>query len=277
MLVSGCGRSNTQGPSPSVADAPSSNRSAVLAETTGSEPTHPVEKQQAPSKKADFRFTTAVLMKAFETDKSAAMKKYNNSVVEVEGILDDPHGGNLPEHPMVGYKTEKPGQILICELTRAYGQKTNDLTVGQKIRLNGILVADNFPTVYVMECEIIEAGPNPAIPVTAAELARAYSDDEASAGKRFGDKQLIVEGVVTGVLTGEEFPNPVVLLEGAAGKSGKKLVVYSEAHHNHNKEFLNLKKGQKVKVKGHRGTVLVGKGWIGDEDGVGIASGVIVK
>jgi hypothetical protein len=234
------------------------------------------EAQLPPTGKPDFVVTPDELMKQFAKDKTAAGKKYNEKLVEINGVLDDPHLGDPASNPYVSFKTEVG--TLACFLDVADGARTNNWTVGQRIKLKGIINGEiGYPSVMVHDCEILEIGPEPALLVTAADLAKAYIEDPTAAEKRFSGKQLLVEGVVKRVILKgvDPYPNPLVILEGAIGKDGKSLCVWSDSHYARTKDFEKLQKGQKIKVKGNCGTVW-GKKLIG-EDGIIVSRVVIVK
>jgi hypothetical protein len=152
------------------------------------------------------------------------------------------------------------------------------LPVGQTIKLKGTLNTEQYPPIlYLLDCKILTTGPDPAIPITAANLAKAYADDDAEAKKRFEGKQLLVQGVVKDVILKgtDKLPNPVVILEGAAGKTGKTLCVWSDSHYARREDFEKLKKGQQVTIKGTCFSVS-GKDLIGEE-GVLVSRVVIVR
>jgi tRNA_anti-like len=229
----------------------------------------------APSKKADFVVTAEDLMREFKNDQQAATKKYKDRVVEIAGTLDDPHLGDPSSNPYVTFVTNHQG-VLGCFLPAADGPRTNNLTVGQKLKVKGVLRYVGSTTVSVGDCEILEIGPDPALAVTAAELAKAYADDVVTAEKRFKGRQLLVQGVVKEVILkgNDKVPNPVVILEGTRGKEGKALCVWSDAHYARGRDFEKLRKGQTIKVKGKCGGIY-GRHWIGEE-GVLVSRVVIV-
>jgi predicted Zn finger-like uncharacterized protein len=211
----------------------------------------PKEPQDAPPA---FTLTTEQLGNAFKADKEAAKKKYDKQILAVEGVVygaaySDPDG-----HPRLDLDCSVPDTTLLmaCHMAPASRPKVRGLTEGQKVKVKGLCYTQQAPPhLYLMECQILEAGPNPAIEISAVDLAKEFAADKEAAGKKYTEKQLVVEGVVVEVLpkTDKE-PYPQLILEGANNKEGKPIRIRAGPHIEHHQEFSNTKKGDKVKIKG---------------------------
>jgi hypothetical protein len=104
--------------------------STVLESSEGPSPITAPNNQRLLSKPVDFSTTVEAIMKEFSTDKDTAIKKYNGKVVEVEGVLADPHLGDPSDQPYVRFQTDPSPPVLTCFLNRVDGQRTYSLTVG---------------------------------------------------------------------------------------------------------------------------------------------------
>jgi hypothetical protein len=272
-LASGCPRkddpSSSQRSSASQSSQSKEPNSSSTSDSTSGEP-----------KKVDFSLNLEDLFKEFEADREAAAKKYGGKIMEIEGVVEDPHLGHPSNDPYMAFWDSKQQANLFCFVTKSDGPRTYQLTKGQKLKVRGELNTEQYkgsshPSLYLMQSQIVEAGPDPAMPISAADLAKAYAQDETTAGERFKDKQLLIDGVVKDVTkVGADKNMSAIVLEGSTSNGGKSLCVWATANFYREKDFESIRKGQKVKLKGPCKYV-DGKNQIG-EDGVFIAGAVLV-
>jgi hypothetical protein len=101
--------------------------------------------------------------------------------------------------------------------------------------------------VLVWAGELAEVGPDPAMAVTASQLAQDYAKDAKAADQKYKGKYLIVEGTIAEVTANK--PDALlrrnIILEG-----DKPLVIDASLPTADPRPVAKLAKGQKVKVKG---------------------------
>ena len=143
--------------------------------------------------KPDVTITPAQWRAEFKKDAAAARAKYKGKVIEMSGTVDsarpDPYG-------LCGYinlEVANDFEGVRCVLTDKTPWKK--VSPGSKVKVRGmssdVIAGDLKP------CEIIEAGPNPGVVVTAPELARQFAADRRAANQKYDDKWAYVKGEVT--------------------------------------------------------------------------------
>jgi hypothetical protein len=206
------------------------------------------------SAKADFTLTSEQLAKEFETDKEAALKKYKDKWVEVEGPMENvmvlPSGDvNIR---LVGFQAN-PDKFDFHSVRgippETERERLKGLTKGQKVKLKGKVERDLGGFIDLVPCEIVSVGPDPAIAVTADQLTEAYAKDAKDADAKYKDKWLLIEGVVSELKAGTSGADSVIL-EGAGKKDGKPIRISAAYPADRKNDFTALKKGDKIKVKG---------------------------
>jgi hypothetical protein len=221
LLASGCGKTDQ----PAAPGAAESSGSATN-DTSG---------------KADFSLDVAQWHTEFTNDPSAAVDKYKGKVVEVSG--------------MVEFVSEDPAEQVGCVYLKVDGPPLQDrcattdkkpwlkVSPGSKVKLRGKVPEFGLPCDLV-GAEIVEAGPDPAVVISAQQLAKEYATDSKSATAKLDDKWAHVEGEVVEKTTSNDW---AVLLK----LKGDKEVVVSCCFGDRNKRPLEpVKVGTKVKVFG---------------------------
>ncbi len=202
-----------------------------------------------------FTLTSEQLAREYHTDRAAAEGKYKDRWLIVEGTLEDfdlfSSGGVLAR---VGKSAGGPG--IRCEFVPKATARLTDLTKGQKLKCKGRCVGGGGDFVDLVECELLEVGPDPAIAVSAVRLTRDYAGDDKAADGRYREKVLVVEGTVFGRKDAEQ--SVEVVLEGFDEKALFPVRVVANAA-GRKEEFAGLKKGDKVKIKGECGGSFLGE------------------
>jgi hypothetical protein len=193
------------------------------------------------SNNADYSLDVAQWHAEFSKDPTAAVEKYKGKVIDVSGTVE--------------YVSEDPIQQVGCVFLKVDGPPLQDrcatadkkpwlkVSPGSKVKLRGKIPEFGLPCDLV-GAEIVEAGPDPAVVVSAEELAKQYSTDGKSATAKFDDKWAHVEGEVVEKTTSQDC---AVLLR----LKGDNDVAVSCCFGERNKRPLEgVKPGTKVKVFG---------------------------
>lgn len=219
------------------------------------EPERKPEKKKKPklSKDVSFRTTVAALTKEFRADATAANKKYEGKIIELEGFVHHANKYFLSSTiVLVGVKV--PADRATSEVNFKVGptDKSWWLGRGQKVKVVGRYVPGNrdFFGVELEDCGVTALEPNPTQQVAAKDLAKEFEKGEEAARKKyFGEaksKEFIVEGIVAGVKKGEvDVTGKVPLLITLTGTD--KLTIACQVREA---DFEAAKKGDTVKLKG---------------------------
>lgn len=142
--------------------------------------------------KPDFTLTAEEFFKEYKADKSAAERKYKGKVIELSGTVSG-MGRNISED---GYLTlEVPKELIGVQCFTADDAPWNTAIPGQKVKVKGKWPEFSISAALI-HCVITEAGPSPAMRLTADQLAKEYKADPEAARKKYADKWLIVTGEV---------------------------------------------------------------------------------
>jgi hypothetical protein len=145
-----------------------------------------------PLGKPDLVVSPAQWRADFKKDSSAARAKYKGKVIEMSGTVDsarpDPYG-------QVGYiNLEVPNDFEGVRCVLADKKPWRRVSPGSKVTVRGrssaVIAGDLRP------CEIVKAGPNPGVVISARELARQFAADRKEAARKYGDKWAYVKGEV---------------------------------------------------------------------------------
>jgi hypothetical protein len=202
----------------------------------------------------EFSVTSEALAREYETDSAAADRKYKGKWVLVEGLMDnvDFLDGDFVvslKKAAVEPAAKPKGYVIHGYFLPSDAKKVSGLTRGQDIQFKGKCDGEQAGgVVELLSCELVVVGPDPSLPVTAAQLTRDYGRDEKAADAKYKDRYVLVEGTVVGLR--EQDGVPAVLLEGHDEKSPAPLRVAATYSAGRKDEFAALKKGNKVKVKG---------------------------
>jgi len=200
---------------------------------------------------APLAISAGDLAKAFKADKAAAAK-YTGKLLEVTGTVRDPafdDGSNagsftltgIPEAMMGGYHPRFLVDKKMIKTAVAY-TRGQQLTIQANCKGNpdgmGMFIDFDGTT-------ILKTGPDPALVISAADLAKACAADADAAAKKYEGQQVQLEGKV---LTIDEKEYEVVL-EGA-GAGDKAITIHLRVGYDGWHIAKTLKVGQTIKAKG---------------------------
>jgi hypothetical protein len=143
--------------------------------------------------KPDVIVSPAQWRAEFKKDAAAAKAKYKGKLIEMAGTVDsarpDPFG-------QVGYiSLEVPNDVEGVRCVLADKKPWTKVSPGSKVKVRGrsseVISGDLSP------CELVEAGPNPGVVLTARELARQFAADRKEAAKKYDEKWAYIKGEVT--------------------------------------------------------------------------------
>lgn len=152
--------------------------------------------QKGPLGKPDFTLSAADLFNERRADAAAAEAKYKGKVIEVSGTV----------HKVARYGNQK---VDVVELKSADGKPSVGCAVSdrniagkigpeQTVRIKGRY---NTGLIALVDCELVEKGPETLIPLTAEALAKEFTADAAAGEKRLGKSVLLLTGEVAAVKT----------------------------------------------------------------------------
>jgi hypothetical protein len=161
--------------------------------------------------KPDLTVTPAEWRAEFKKDPEAARAKYKDKVVEMSGTVSsvrpDPYGE-------VGYvNLDVPNDFEGVRCVLADKKPWTKVSPGSKVKVKGR--SSDRTGGDLSPCEIVEAGPNPAVVISAQELAKQFAADRKAARKKYDEKWAHVKGEVA-----EKIADKVALrLKGEGGIS----------------------------------------------------------
>ncbi len=212
----------------------------------------------------DFTLGAVDLAKEYETDAMAADLKYKGKWLLLEGTVSDITLGHPGEVTVFleGFNKDPQKSILghsaRCLVHNDDKAKSLDLTKGQKVKFKGECNGGALVHfVDLLHAELVEVGTDPAIVVSAEQLAKDFSMDAASAKAKYGDKWLLLTGTVVERekgISGADF----VVLQGSDEKADKAIRVEAAYPAEGKRFFEKLTKGDKVKIKGECGGFVAG-------------------
>jgi hypothetical protein len=126
----------------------------------------------------------------WEVDKKAAKAKYKGKRIELSGtvgvISSEPYGNGTILYLAVG---KWPTEISCYTVQREAWAKVSP---GSRIKILG----DCEGNKWLLHCTIVEAGPNPAIVISAQQLAKEFLNDREKANEKYKDKWVHIDGTV---------------------------------------------------------------------------------
>jgi hypothetical protein len=178
LAIAGCGKSSTlpAGQSDQKGSADSANAKKGGTET--------------PKKAADFSLTSEELETEYHKDEKAADKKYEGKTIELSGVIADIYGDD--DAAYVGLIAGK--RILGLPCVMIDKEPWAQLAVGQTVKLRGQWAISQKPALF--KCEIVEAGPNPALVLSATQLADEYTKDPKGVKEKYAGRPVILSGEV---------------------------------------------------------------------------------
>jgi hypothetical protein len=194
-----------------------------------------------PSGQADFSLDVAQWHAEFANDPTAAVEKYKGKVIEVSGTVEFVSEDPLEQVGCVYLKVDGPPLQDRCATTDK--KPWLKVSPGSKVKLRGKVPEFGLPRDLV-GAEIVEAGADPAVVISAQQLANEYAADGKSATAKLDDKWAHVEGEVIEKTTSNDC---AVLLR----LKGENDVAVSCCFGDRNKKPAEaVKVGTKVKVFG---------------------------
>src|SRR5262245_30897758 len=141
--------------------------------------------------KPDFTLDAAAWREEWKKDRTAAKKKYTGKVVELTGEVvfvmvqfeGSIAGGDLRSGPggWVNLKGAQEGFPVQCITTDPQPWLT--VSEGSKVRVRGR--AGKVDAEELVDCIIVEAGPNPALTATVEQITRDVAADSAAAKEKY--------------------------------------------------------------------------------------------
>jgi hypothetical protein len=248
VIASGCGQQTTTSQQKS-GTAPDDKKGAATPGATAS-PAATAATRSEPA----FKGKAEDLLKEFAAGQPAADKKYKDKYVEVEGIVESAPSAGSQDKMGVAVPADPHKAVIVCDMSADALKTFLQLGRGQKVKVVGKEYLSIPGTVYLNDCTYSEAGPNPAIRVSAKELGTEFAKDEGKAAAQkytskdvFHPTELIVEGTVLDVGESKDpgFSGLVVKLD--AGMQEPMVCQFSKFDEAAAKQ---LKKGDVAVLKG---------------------------
>ena len=187
LAVAGCGGTPTP---PGQRSNGTANGSRTRKESADSSVAAKEPGAEQRKKSADFSLTAEELQAEYQRDEQAAEKKYKGKIIELSGVVKAVYN-------------DAPGIIGLVAAKRTLGfpcvmiekEPWARVAPGQTVKLRGPWAPyGEHPALY--DCVIVEAGPNPAVVLTAAKLADEYAADPDGVTKKYSGKPIILSGEV---------------------------------------------------------------------------------
>lgn len=178
-------------------------------------------------------------------DPEGAQKKYAGKTIQLTGIVDGIYFDHERNQACIFIKVRGRAIGLSCLLREP--EPWSKLANEQRVTLR-TKVLEKQRSSYLTDCVIVDAGPNPALVVSAQQLAQEFAKDEKTSSKKYGGKCLIMEGkVIEKIITKDEelLGNVKVLLEGQG-----KVRIYCRFCAYTDKLTENIRVGDQVKLFG---------------------------
>ncbi len=197
------------------------------------------------------------LIKEYLANEHGTLTRYDHKLLDVSGTVLFANSDNLGELPQVALhdpndKSLGPLDVVTCLFSPQDEERVVRLVEGQKVKIRGKLGGFTLG-VPLVECQLIDAGAEIALRVSAEELTREAARDFAEAKKKYDDKRLLLTGVVQAVQFDPD-GNGTCTLEGCNEKESAPLRVQVRLNRPVSKaiteKLKDLKKGQTVTFKG---------------------------
>jgi hypothetical protein len=261
-LVGGCGKepaASPTAPAPPIAAIPGAESGPNA--TPSPSPVPPSAKgpasaggQAAEPASPALAVTADQLARDFQADEKSARAKYQGRWLVINGVYKEAYERNLGGTvSRMFYFTDynDPGTkhtcAVGCKVDAAHWPKLDGLTQGQKVKVRARCTGGGYQSVALADGELLEAGPDPAVAVPAAQLARDFAANKDATRARYNDRWLLVEGTVSQASTKDR---PSITLEGTDDKGGKPVRVEARFRADRESDPGKVKKGDKVKITG---------------------------
>jgi hypothetical protein len=167
---------------------------ANLPSASGPTPDSPKQPVASPSKSppAVFKLSALDYLKEWEQDRPAAKKKYDDKTLELIGVV-----ARVNEDRNRRGTVELNADIRLTPVSCSMVEEQPWATMspGQSVTIRG-KATFTFATPHLLDCVVVQAGPNPAIMVHPQDLAKEYANDPDATKKKYGGKYLIIEGEI---------------------------------------------------------------------------------
>jgi hypothetical protein len=126
-------------------------------------------------------------------DEKAAAAKYKGKSIEMTAAVQGVNR-NISGDVFLSLPSKTAG---ILGMTAFLKDKNvfGKIVKGQEVTVRGRYPDIQFG-VQIMDCEIVKAGPSPALTYTAEDFAKEWANDKEAAAKKWKDKPIIVSGLI---------------------------------------------------------------------------------
>ena len=156
----------------------------------------PIESKKEPVvvvKPGDFSLSAMELQAEFNTDKAAALAKYQGKTIDLSGVVKSVGDDGSADNGLVEVVTGEGSLGLPCYTVDK--EPFARLAPGQTVKLQGVW-PKTAAEPRLRDAVIVEAGPSPAIAMTALQLATEYAADPEGVKTKYNDKSLFLSGEV---------------------------------------------------------------------------------
>jgi hypothetical protein len=189
----------------------------------------------------DYSLSARAFAEEYKKDPNAAQDKYRGKLVELKGELHgvsrDPYDSDESTFMFFVEGVHERDPYIRCRTTMK--RPWREYARGQEVAVAGVV--DQYP--YLKDCKMMKSGPNPAIAITAGDLAKEFARGADETVKKYEKKCLIIEGEVLRKVT-DDVDTPNLVLKG----NGDVNVTCQLAFKPAEAEAKSVQIGQKVKV-----------------------------
>jgi hypothetical protein len=237
------GPSDQQGPQPSAKQGPPEPKSAARAPRKDLEDPN-VLRQQAVGE-PEVTLDAKAWQEEFTKDNKAAHAKYEGKAVLLTGVVETASGPNefVPGGTITLEGPKGLGSGVTCGLKDKNPMAR--VSKGSQVKVKGIVYGTHGT---LLPAEIVEAGKNPGIVISAEKLAEEYKADKAATKTKYYLKHGYVDGVVV-----ENFKHRYEMTNIKLKGIGDVQVVAKVSSNGDSSAFALVpspKVGQKVKIYG---------------------------
>jgi len=170
-----------------------SSEAPSLSSTKGSIETKTKDNPKVDVPKPEFTLTADEYVADIEKDKQAAKAKYQGKLIELSGTVRAIQGG-VParETGIVNLGATNSMFGVNCSMTEK--EPWARVSPGQQVRIRGKADTSGIP--YLWNSMIVEQGPNPAVKISDADLAKEFVGDKKKTNQKYAAKYMIVEGEI---------------------------------------------------------------------------------
>jgi hypothetical protein len=191
---------------------------------------------------AKHKMSADAVVEEFKKDQKAFNAKYKDAVLELSGKVRSCQNDPLGRGGIIWL--ESHGSALGVRCMMVEKEPWAKVSPGSEVKVKGKWLADTSEEI-LYGCVFVELGRNPAVSLTAEDLAKAYAADKKKAKEKYHDQWLIVEGEVVEVgPDARRFDRVVVKGD------GKIAVDCYFPPVKHDNRYKQLKPGEKIRLVG---------------------------